>query len=826
MLGRKTLRDFQRQAGLVCTIVLTHCVGVASFVATGGSYLDLSESYHLTQKRLSLAPFRAYVSDSSKEQLDRLNELDELRQVESRLEGFLPVAIPRSGEEKAATVEGKVISLPDASQPSLDRLHLFEGALPGDGEILVERQIANHYGLHRGDAIMLRIGGNDIPLQVSGVATSAEYLWVTRDAQDILPGPHEFGVFWIGRGSWQKLAEQWLRQDDGKHANVIDGLLAIDMENAIADVLGPGALLLRMAAKKESANCIVFDAPPNRKRAEVREAIRGVLGDSVGIEMVGGEELPGVRLLQMNIDGLRGIAMFFPFFFFIVAAVMIINLLTRLIQTQRVTIGTLMALGIPQYKIFLHYLMFSTCIGVMGSVFGIVLGLVSGPHLTRLYAHQLGIFFVQDSVSFLLIVVGGAGGLLVSVWAGLLPSFRASRLEPTEAIRPVAPKPILKAPWWEIVLRPLPFAMKLAVRNTTRYPLRSFGTWLGILMATLLICVTGIIFDSIAGGVNLQTNRVFRHDLLAFTSYPVAKDKLESIASHLPGVQKREVMFNLPVMISHQEHSHQSLLVGANKKPQLMHVLDSSMKQRHPIRGGVILSEMVATKINANEGDTVRVSIRGSQNTIKVTVEAVASLGPMSPIVMDVERLQGLFGFSKMGNTILLATDEANHERIRDELHQSSLILRVQDMSTLRETVASFMGLGRLLTRVMLVLAILLAAVILYNMASLGVWERKRDLATLLALGHSNHRVFYWMSLELLFAAFGALVFSIPISVLIASFVLDLYSNAFMPMPFILSGATVGLVCIAIISAIMLSLIFPILALVKTPFSETLRNRD
>jgi putative ABC transport system permease protein len=832
MLMRKTLRDIWRQRTLVFTICLVNCIGVASFIASHGSYLDLSTSFSDTQDRLRLAPHRIFLESIHEKERAEISQIPGVKVADARLEGFMPVRVVSRSKNHAAPnqamiLEGKIISIPESSQPHLDQIHLMTGDLPGPDEILIERQVARFHGLGVGARVEVDFGGTSRSFIVSGVGTSAEHLWVTRDAQDILPGPHEFGLFWLGRGTWQKYAQLWLEEAGGKNASIISNLESIGMEGTINDVIGPTATVLRLAAKPHTSNRLLIELDRSQSAAApILDLIKDRFDNTRVFQMLSKSQLPGIRLLRMDVDALRGIATFFPLFFLVVAGMMILNLLGRLIQTQRAVIGTMLALGIRRQKIFAHYLSFSVVSGLMGSLTGALLGLDLSHRLTTIYAEELGIPFVYGTSHIGTAMLGVAIGVGISMIAGYAPARRASQLDPAETMKPITPKPIRTSGWLGPFTAKLPLLLKVPMRNLARFPTRAIGGGLGIAAANLLVLVTGFIFNSIEGGVYHQTEKVFQHDLLAYTATPVSQGALIQRLENLSGIEAKETVLNLPVTIKKQDRQWQTLLVGVNPAPVLLFPLDGAGRHRHPSQDGVLLARSIAAEIGAEPGDEIQIVLQGMQQGKSIIVEDVTDLGPMTPAVMDLIAVQEMYGLTGHVNTLLLKTDTSKHDAIRDVIAAGENILRVQDMSVLRSKVKELMGLGYLLSTVMLVLAVILASVILYNLASIGVWERRRELATLLALGQPFARVYAWLSIELLFLAIIGAIAALPISLLIATQVLGTYTAEFMPIPFVMSGSTILLSCGSIAVAVLVSLIGPLRALALAPYSETLGLRE
>ena len=87
-------------------------------------------------------------------------------------------------------------------------------------------------------------------------------------------------------------------------------------------------------------------------------------------------------------DRMDAIARVFPVFFFLVAALVATTTMTRMVDENRLQLGTLKALGYSNAKIAGKYLFYALSASVLGSIVGMVIGFVVFP-LIIWYAYQM-----------------------------------------------------------------------------------------------------------------------------------------------------------------------------------------------------------------------------------------------------------------------------------------------------------------------------------------------------------------------------------------------------------------------------------------------------
>ena len=128
----------------------------------------------------------------------------------------------------------------------------------------------------------------------------------------------------------------------------------------------------------------------------------------------------------------------FAFIALLAASFGIINTLVIAVLERTKEIGLQKALGMNRGKIFTLFSLESVLIGFWGAVLGIVSGIVIGIivniYLARTYLESFegySLFvFTPWAILFVFVLV-----CLIAFIAGVMPAFRASRLNPIDALR-------------------------------------------------------------------------------------------------------------------------------------------------------------------------------------------------------------------------------------------------------------------------------------------------------------------------------------------------------------------------------------------------------
>ena len=126
-------------------------------------------------------------------------------------------------------------------------------------------------------------------------------------------------------------------------------------------------------------NDLVLTVAPGASIDEVETALIDVMEaryPQMGVTTMQTEDDPAFRALTNDPKGDQAFYNVFATVIFAGAAFAALNLATRMVEAQRREIGTSMALGVPPRSIAARPLLVGLQIGILGVVFGIVIGLL------------------------------------------------------------------------------------------------------------------------------------------------------------------------------------------------------------------------------------------------------------------------------------------------------------------------------------------------------------------------------------------------------------------------------------------------------------------
>lgn len=215
---------------------------------------------------------------------------------------------------------------------------------------------------------------------------------------------------------------------DFKVAGVLDGPAgdAVLMDLALAArLLGRGGRLDR----------ILIEAPSTRSMDEWTALLRKDVPEGVTISRQGTQTDENRHMLEAFRWNLRVLS----YVSLAVGAFLIYNTISVSVVRRRYEIGILRAIGTPRVAILAGFLGEAACFGLLGGVFGIVLGRILSEGAVKLVASTVASLYFSSrpapitltSEDVLLGIVMGIGIALVSA---LGPAWEASRVAPVEAM--------------------------------------------------------------------------------------------------------------------------------------------------------------------------------------------------------------------------------------------------------------------------------------------------------------------------------------------------------------------------------------------------------
>ncbi len=474
-----------------------------------------------------------------------------------------------------------------------------------------------------------------------------------------------------------------------------------------------------------------------------------------------------------NAERLGAIGSVFPVLFFLVAALISLTSMTRMVEEQRTSIGTMKALGYSKAAIVSKYMGYALLATAGGSIIGVLIGEKVLPYIIVyaygiLYRH-LPAILVPYQWSYAVIASGAA--VFCTMFATFMACYRELEAQPAVLMRPPAPKNGRRV-FMErigILWRRLNFTWKSTIRNLMRYKKRFFMTIFGIGGCMALMLVGFGLKDSCYEIAELQYAEIQFYDGSIFLESDVTEEQRQEIAEAL-GKEPLVTRFmdanmqNITLVNGKKERAvYSCVFENTEEIPQFVDFHDRKSKEPYILSDeGVIISEKTAKLLGADAGDTVEIKDEENGNK-KVRVEHICENYMGHYIYFTPAYYEKVFGEKPEYNSMFFSVKEECTSKQMEEIGKHVLktdgALSVSYTHDIEKQLDDMLRSLNLVIVVLIISAGMLAFVVLYNLNTVNIAERKRELATLKVLGFYNGEVAQYVYRENILLTFlGAIV--------------------------------------------------------------------
>lgn len=432
----------------------------------------------------------------------------------------------------------------------------------------------------------------------------------------------------------------------------------------------------------------------------------------------------------------------FPAVFYLVAALVSLTTMTRMIEEERIQIGTLKALGYGKGAIVSKYLWYSLSATLLGGVFGVAVGSYFFPWVIMsaygiLYSN---IPYILTPIQWDLSIISVMIAVVCTVAATMSSCYKEMVAAPAILMRPVAP-PAGRRVFLEYikpVWNALSFSWKATCRNLFRYKKRFFMTVFGIGGCMALLLVGFGLRDSIMDIVNKQFKEIWTYD--AYLSINDATVSLEE-KEHKKDVENSMLIQTKTLDVESAETIVSAILFVPERLEDLeefVKLKDRVSKEKYVLaEDNIILTEKLAKLLKVSVGDTIELYF-DDVTKYPVTIAAISENYMSHYVYISSEYFGRLFGEEPEYNQLYLKTRELSEEEkeaFSKEMLSDDAVDAVTYVEELQADVSVMMKSMELVIVVLIVAAGMLAFIVLYNLNNINIIERRRELATLKVLG-------------------------------------------------------------------------------------------
>lgn len=460
--------------------------------------------------------------------------------------------------------------------------------------------------------------------------------------------------------------------------------------------------------------------------------------------MPGGQ---GYLMYSNASSSISAVGNIFPVVLYLVAAMVTFTTMTRFVDEERTNAGIFKALGYRTRDIILKFVLYGFFAGTIGTLLGTLLGhyflsgIISNIITQGMVIGESREYFYGDMT---LIALG------LSFVASVLPAYWVSRKElKEEANLLLLPKPPVSGSKiflerLHFIWKRLSFTHKVTARNLFRYKQRMLMTIFGVAGSVALLFAGLGIQSSVRGVSKRQFQEILSYELIVAQKTNASSQESKELTNRL---EKSDIKDYRPI---YSKVIEASLKGGRDKQTITMMVTDRtdfapfvslrSIKQGESLslKKGVIISSKLAQLARVTVGD--RLTLDG--HSFKVAGITENYVGHF--VYMDQASYQKIYGKRTSANSYLVQLRNPSTRKVQTVSRDMMDHAAVKAVSQNASMISLFNSVAKSLDTTMMILvvvSILLAIVILYNLTNINVAERIRELSTIKVLGFHNKEV-------------------------------------------------------------------------------------
>jgi putative ABC transport system permease protein len=732
-------REIRRSAstyGVCILIIAAGFCGYSVMAIASDKLMAASQSfYQLTSFPDALAEVELAPMQAAK----KLLNIEGVERAEGRLTATLRVAgLTADSVEEA---ELKIISL---GQEEMAVPLLSQGQLPRDGarELVVGDVFMAANGLKLGQDIALVVQGRKLDFTICGGGISPENIYMIKSANELFPDPAGYDAGFISYETLSKL------------------LGRAGMANEFLIMLKPGAVW-----------------------EEVKEDIQNALAPYGCYQVYPRKDQMSVAMLESELDQLENMTLVIPFLFLLVAAVILYISLHRMVQQQRLQIGSMLAVGLKPKTIRRHYLGYGAAVGFAGGFLGSLLGYAASEPMVGYYRTYFSLPDITIPVSLNYMLTGPLMGTVFCGCIGWLTAFQLGNLMPAETLRPPAPK-IARQSFLEKIphfLSILTVPGIMALRGVTRNRRRSLLSVGGIAMAYMITATLVSMYSMFDVFIFDYLEVTQRQDISVHFQGPVEGRQALAALRH-PAVEYAEGIMEFAGVLRGPKGEVTASLQGINQDSLLFRLYDEADRPVQVQEKGIVISTHTSNSLGVGVGDYLELELEyPEKRREKILVTGVAAQYVGSTAYLSHEGVGAVSDYGGAYTTVLIKGSQESVREIAAALDEAKMVTAVTSRQEKLDMYRSLMGNMNGLMASMTMIGVIVGLAVVYVSSLISFEEMKREIAVMMTLGMKSKQCLEIVSVEQGLLSAAGIILGIPLTMwmsklLSASITTDMYT--------------------------------------------------
>lgn len=705
MLKKKMFRDIKQNLSQFITIFLMVLIGVMVYVGIE-AYMDgMTSAADNFYKNNNIQDLNVMGNLSDKD-LDKIKSLDNVKDAEKKL---VVNAIDKDDKDKTY-----LLSFIDSN--NISKFHIIDGEKFDVNKkgAWVDNFYAEKNNLKVGDTIKIKYDTFSLEEKILGLINVPDHIYDVKDESEFVPNRENFGFVYL---SVNEIPESYIKDLVMKEMKITD--------EKIFD-----KYVTNFNYKEYIPyNYIMVDVNKKKNVTSVKEDIEDKVSNAKAIVKI--EDTLSYQRYQGEIDeGASYVGIFSGLFLFI-AMLSVITTMTRVVKKQKLQIGTMKALGIKNSKIVMHYIGYGFFVSLAAAIFGIILG-----------KYFIGTFFLNMEMDYFEVPNGVPVVKPLSYLVALLVVMVVSFItyltcrkelfkKPAEALRNEVPN--VKVSSLNLstkgIFKKLNFSSKWNYRDILRNKFRTVTAVVGIVgCCMLIVCAFGML-NSMNHFIKLQFEDLYNFNYKLSLKENIKDDELKVLTDKY-GNNTSETL-TIETKIGKEREANTIFVTNAGNLVRFQNENGEFIKINK--NNGVYVTRKLADQKNLKVGDTIKWHIYGVNKYYESKIVGLTKDPQVQNLTMTKEYLESL-DIDYKPDSLYTNTDLKGIKDIKN-------VSLVQDINELKNSLESMLSMMKSMIMLIIVFAIGLGAIIIYNMGILSYSEKQYQFATLKVLGFSDKKI-------------------------------------------------------------------------------------
>ena len=701
MLRRKMLRDIKNNLSQFITIFLMVFIGILAYTGIESYMMGMQKTADKFYKENNLQDLNVIGANFTTKDLDDIKKINHVKDAERKLS-------ITATTDNDKTLLANFIESNNISQFYIVKGEKFDVNKKG---VWLDNFYAEENKLKIGDEITIKYDGYSFKEKIVGFINVPDHVYDVKDESELYPDHGEFGFAYLSVNELASYIEQKAMDKLGVDKKTLEKMNFNYKDELVF-------------------NYVMVDVDKKKNTSSVKDNIEKKVEKAKAIIKI--EDSSSYKTYQGEIDeGKTYIGVFSGLFIFI-AMLSVITTMTRVVKNQRTQIGTLKALGFKYYKIFLHYMSYGFYISLIAAICGIIAGY-----------YGIGNIFINLEMSFFEIPNGAPSLEIASficaiavIFAVVLVSFLACRKQlnqtPAETLRKDSPK--VKTASINLttkkIFKKLKFSSKWNLRDMLRNKVRTITGIVGITgCCMLIVCAFGML-DSLNSFVKLQFRDLYNFDYKLNLKEDISKEDLKSLKSKYGNSTSKSNLIEIKDSQGNKQ-SNNVFITDASDKVRFVDNKKNFIKLKD--KDGVYITYKLAKNEGYKLGDTITWHLVGNDKYYKSKIIGF-NKDPQNQNMTITRKY-----YEKLGNTY--QPDSLYTNKNLKNTKEVKNVELIQDLASLEEGMSKMLSTMKTMIVLIIGIAIILGAVIIYNMGVLSYTEKQYQFATLKVLGFKDKQI-------------------------------------------------------------------------------------